>query len=55
MGNFCNEADFTLYLLICKFMTFVKRMNIRDCIYYIHIYIYIYIYIYISGRTMKCA
>ena len=27
MGNFCNVADFTLYLLICKFMTFVKRLK----------------------------
>ena len=27
MGNFCNVADFTLYLLICKFVTFVKRLK----------------------------
>ena len=26
MGNFCNVPDFTLYLLICKFVTFVKRL-----------------------------
>ena len=30
MGNFCNVADFsdfTLYLLLCKFITFVKRLK----------------------------
>ena len=26
-GNFCNVADFTLYLLICKFVTLVKRLK----------------------------
>ena len=32
MGNFCNVANFILYLLICKFVTFVKsicRQNIN--------------------------
>ena len=27
MGSFCKVADFTLYLLICKFVTFVKRLK----------------------------
>ena len=27
MGNFCNVADFTLYLLICKFVIFVKKLK----------------------------
>ena len=26
-ANFCNVADFTLYLLICKFVTLVKRLK----------------------------
>ena len=25
MGKFCNVADFILYLVICKVVTFVKR------------------------------
>ena len=27
MGNFRNAADFNLYLLTCKFVTFVKRLK----------------------------
>ena len=28
MGNFCDVAEFTLYiLLICKFLTFIKRLK----------------------------
>ena len=27
MGNLFNVADFILYLLICKFVTFVKRLK----------------------------
>ena len=27
MRNFCNVADLTLYLLICKFVEFVKRLK----------------------------
>ena len=26
MGSFCKVADFTLYLLICKFVTFVRHL-----------------------------
>ena len=33
MGNFCNVAHFTLYLLICKFVTFVKRLKKALCIF----------------------
>ena len=34
MGNFCNVANFTLYLLICKFVTciYIKSSNIIFCI-----------------------
>ena len=45
MGNFCNEADFTLYLLICKEDEY-KRLYI--------LYIYIYIYIYIWPNDEMC-
>ena len=27
---FSNVADFTLYLLICKFVTFVKRLKTEE-------------------------
>ena len=27
MLNFCNVADFTLHLFICKFVTFLKRLK----------------------------
>ena len=26
-GTFCSVAEFILYLLICKFVTFVKRLK----------------------------
>ena len=27
MGNFCNIADFNLYLLVSKFVTFVNTLK----------------------------
>ena len=27
LGNFSNAADFPLYLRVCKFVTFVKRLK----------------------------
>ena len=31
MGNFCKVANFILHLLICKFVTFVKRLKKAIC------------------------
>ena len=54
MLNFWDEADFTLYLVICKFVAFVKRLEqvYFDIYMYIYICTYIYLHIYIYNYPL---
>ena len=36
MWNFCNVACFTLYLLICKFVTFVMRLKKASAVIWVY-------------------
>ena len=49
MGSFCKVADFILYLLICKFVAFAKRLKKASAEnIYVNIYKYILVYEFYS-------